>query len=409
MIKTKYLILGAGPAGITVANKLHERKIDFLLLEKEDEAGGLCRSATVDGAPFDIGGGHFLDVRSHRVTEYLFRFMPEKEWNKFKRISKIKLGEDMVDHPIEANIWQMNVERQIQYLKAIAVAGCNTGEPMPENFIHWIYWKLGKEIAEEYMLPYNRKMFGDDLETLGTYWLEKLPSVSFEDTLRSCLTKRSYGKEPGHTSFFYPKRSGYGELWLRMADVVKSFVNYNQNVKMIDFENRIVETYSGKSYQGEKIITTIPWHEFKEIRGMPDELRNEINELKYSSIETRYFNEDMDTKAHWIYDPDPALFYHRKLIRKNFCFDEKGACANGYWTETRLQRTDMISEELKNSIHFVNKYAYPLNTKHKPQIMAGLLKWARERGVYGLGRWGEHQHYNSDVAVEKAIELSVEL
>ena len=64
MEKVKYLILGAGPAGLTFANRLKELSEDsFLVLEKEQEAGGLCRSVMVDGSPFDIGGGHFLDVR----------------------------------------------------------------------------------------------------------------------------------------------------------------------------------------------------------------------------------------------------------------------------------------------------------------------------------------------------------
>lgn len=38
----KYLILGAGPSGLTVANKLKQTGItDFLVLEKEETAGGL--------------------------------------------------------------------------------------------------------------------------------------------------------------------------------------------------------------------------------------------------------------------------------------------------------------------------------------------------------------------------------
>ena len=86
----KYLILGAGPAGLAVANKLKQNsKTDFLVLEKENEAGGLCRSVEVDGAPFDIGGGHFLDVRRPQVNEFLFRFMPEEEWDKYTRDSRI--------------------------------------------------------------------------------------------------------------------------------------------------------------------------------------------------------------------------------------------------------------------------------------------------------------------------------
>ena len=50
-MKVKYLILGAGPAGLTFANKLLEMgEEDFLVIEKEDIAGGLCKSVFVDGS-----------------------------------------------------------------------------------------------------------------------------------------------------------------------------------------------------------------------------------------------------------------------------------------------------------------------------------------------------------------------
>ena len=78
MERVNYLILGAGPAGLTLANRLKELgETSFLVLEKEAEAGGLCRSVMVDGSPFDIGGGHFLDVRRPKVNEFLFRFLPQ--------------------------------------------------------------------------------------------------------------------------------------------------------------------------------------------------------------------------------------------------------------------------------------------------------------------------------------------
>ena len=55
---------------------------------------------------------------------------------------------------------------------------------------------------------------------------------------------------------------------------------------------------------------------------------------------------------------------------------------------------------------YMNEYAYPLNTINKPQIMKRLLDFTSERQVYGLGRWGEHCHYNSDVVVGLAMKLS---
>ena len=75
MIKVKYLILGGGPSGLTLANALIQKGEDsVLLIEKESEAGGLCRSADIDGWALDTGGGHFLDVRRPEVCDFLFRF-----------------------------------------------------------------------------------------------------------------------------------------------------------------------------------------------------------------------------------------------------------------------------------------------------------------------------------------------
>ena len=38
--------------------------------------------------------------------------------------------------------------------------------------------------------------------------------------------------------------------------------------------------------------------------------------------------------------------------------------------------------------------------------MKRLLSWSKDHGVIGLGRWGEHSHYNSDVTVERAMALA---
>lgn len=401
-MKMKYLILGAGPSGLTLANRLKQMgETSFFVLEKEKEAGGLCRSTQVDGSPFDIGGGHFLDVRRPKVNEFLFQFMPEEEWEKFDRDSRIAVNGDVISHPIEANIWQMKLENQVEYLKSIAVAGCNLKEEMPQEFVSWIYWKLGDKIAENYMIPYNQKMFGEDLNQLGTYWLEKLPNVSFEETLLSCLTKKAYGEQPGHAQFFYPKKYGYGELWLRMAEEIKGQIKYDASVHAIDFDTNTVTTKEGETYSADVIISTIPWMEFAKIAGMPQELKEKIGHLKYSSVQTAYFPDNLDTEAQWVYYPDPELSYHRILVRHNFCNGSKG-----YWTECNSTRVDETTE---STFQYMNQYAYPLNTIGKPEIMKELLEWAKTRRVYGLGRWGEHQHYNSDLVVELALKMAEEL
>ena len=403
MKKIKYLILGAGPSGLTFANMLRQRgENSFLVLEKEEQAGGLCRSVNVDGSPFDIGGGHFLDVRRPKVNEFLFQFMPKEEWNLFERNSCITVGEQIVGHPFEANIWQLDIDSQVSILESIAKAGCNSDKPMPKKFKEWITWKLGDKIAEMYMLPYNQKMFSDELDELGTYWLEKLPNVSFEDTLRSCLTQKAYGQQPGHASFYYPKEYGYGELWLRMAEAISNHIVYGTEAFELDCNERTVITRNGECFKAEKIITTIPWRCFENMIGMEEELVESIQKLKSSSIETRYVSQNLDTKAQWIYLPDEQLPYHRILVRHNFCNGSRG-----YWLETRKERVALFTEPAEYA--YMNEYAYPLNTIEKPEIMEKLLAFCKEKQIYGLGRWGEHCHYNSDVVVELAMKLAEEI
>ena len=404
MKKVKYLILGAGPAGLTFASMLKRRGEDsFLILEKEMRAGGLCRSVIVDKSPFDIGGGHFLDVRRPKVSDFLFSFMPEEEWMLFERDSRIMIGGKTVGHPLESNIWQFDVEEQVAYLSSIAKAGCNSGEKMPEKFVEWIRWKLGEKIAKDYMLPYNRKMYAEDLNGLGVYWLEKLPDVSFEETLRSCLIRRPCEKEPGHAFFYYPKAFGFGEVWLRIAKELAPCIYYNTDVEAINCDRKQVKAASGEVFGADVIVTTIPWAEYKEIWGMPEELILSIKALKCNAIETRYYAQNIDTRAQWIYVPDDDIPFHRILVRHNFCQGSRG-----YWTETRQERS---AEDVggADTFRFLNPYAYPLNTVSKPTIMEKLLNYCSRKGIYGLGRWGEHAHYNSDVVVEHAMALAERL
>ena len=397
MEKVRYLILGAGPAGLALANLIRKNRPEasFLVLEKEKVPGGLCRSETVDDAPLDIGGGHFLDVRRPRVNEFLFSFMPEEEWDRYERDSRIELKGQVIGSPIEANIWMLDTDSQVEYLKAIAEAGCVSGKPMPEKFTEWIYWKLGKRIAEDYMIPYNKKMFGEELDSLGTYWLEKLPDVSFEDTLRSCLTHKAYAKQPGHAEFFYPKKYGYGELWLRIAESLGDRLKTGVAARSLDIKEKTVND----EFKADIIINTVPWTAFETIKGADDKITDGIKTLKHSSIVTEYFSENMDTEAHWIYYPEEDKDYHRILVRHNFCPGSKG-----YWTETNLTRYKESSRE-----HFINEYAYPLNTIGKNETMTELLSEMKRHNIIGLGRWGEWQHFNSDVVVERALKLAEEL
>lgn len=390
MEKLRYLILGAGPSGLSFAHTLKALgEESFLLIEKEQVAGGLCRSEEVDGAPLDIGGGHFLDVKRQEVLELLFKFMPQDEWYEYSRISKINIRGVEIDHPLEANLWQLPVPAQVDFLESIAKAGCVRGLPIPESFADWISWKLGERIAQEYMLPYNHKLWSVDLRELGLYWLYKLPDVSFRETLQSCLERRPLGVLPAHATFYYPKKFGYGEVWKRMGEALGEQLLTSTPVTSIDLKNLVVN----QRYKAGKIINTIPWTLWPHIADIPAPVITCIKKLRYVSIDVDYFPETLPSKAHWIYEPDEDYSYHRILCRSNFCQGAKG-----YWSETNSARASA-----QRGWRTRNEYAYPLNVSDKPEAIASIMHWGKQNNIVGLGRWGTWEHMNSDVAVSMGI------
>jgi len=398
MKRCNFLILGAGPSGLALAHALRDRGVapgQVLVLEAEDEAGGLCRSTTVDGAPLDIGGGHFLDVRRQEVLDLLFRFMPAAEWNTHQRVAKVLLRGQEIDHPLEANLWQFTKADQADYLESIARAGSVHGDPMPEAFGDWVRWKFGARIAEEYMLPYNRKIWSMELDRLGTYWLHKLPDVSFKETLRSCLDGRPFGSLPAHGTFLYPKVTGYGEVWRRMGEALGDGLVIGCPVTSIDLERRVV---NGR-FQADTIVSTIPWTRWPAMAAVPAEIAARIAELEHVGIDVDYHPESMPTTAHWSYEPREELPHHRHLLRHNFCPGSRG-----HWTETNARRSRPASGFRHHA-----EFSYPVNTRAKPDAIAAVLAWARGHGVVGAGRWGLWEHMNSDVAVAEALRLAATL
>jgi hypothetical protein len=233
------------------------------------------------------------------------------------------------------------------------------------------------------------------LSSLGTYWLYKLPDVSFRDTLRSCLEGKPFGALPAHGTFLYPKHHGYGELWNRIGAALGDRLLTSVPVSKIDLTTLTVND----RYKAKTIISTIPWTLWPKIADVPAEIQSQILKLVHIPIDVDYQPENIPTDSHWTYEPREDISYHRILVRHNFC-----PGAKGYWTETNSARN-------KSPQHFRhrNEFAYPVNTRAKPEAIKAILAWATTHNVIGAGRWGTWEHMNSDIAVHEAMLLAEKL
>ena len=93
------VILGAGLAGLSAAYNLDDR--DVVLVERESEVGGLCRSKRHDGFVFDFTG-HLLHLRDPTIRDWVLDLLPDG-YCQLDRSAWIHSHDLLTPYPFQAN------------------------------------------------------------------------------------------------------------------------------------------------------------------------------------------------------------------------------------------------------------------------------------------------------------------
>lgn len=80
----KVIIIGAGPAGLTAADRLldDKEKYEVIILEENQEIGGISKTVNYNGNRMDIGGHRFFS-KNQEVMDYWKKLMPLQGTNSF--------------------------------------------------------------------------------------------------------------------------------------------------------------------------------------------------------------------------------------------------------------------------------------------------------------------------------------
>ena len=399
MMKTKFLVVGAGITGCAVARLLQQRgEHDVILLEAEAEPGGLCRSKQIGGHVLDLGGGRFLCTRFPEVYDFIFSHLPRTEFRHFERVSKIALDGEVIDYPIEFNLWQLSPEKGRAYLESCLAAGEVDGRPQPSNFEEWIRWKLGDRIAEGYMLPYNRKIWGVEPEEMDVDWLAKLPRMDTAAILASWRDRRfDRSRMPSHETFYYPREGGFQRIFDAIAATVREKIWLGCPVTRLE---HIGDGWRvNDEIDAEIVVNTAPWPAIHAAAGDDQLLHDAVARLKISSIVVSLHEESYTHDWHWCYYPDESLRFHREFFIPNFA---PQSAPGGVYRETNAKR--WLSGQGEIFSH-VNAAAYPVPVRGHAAAIRAVCEHYAARRLYGVGRWGQHAYHNSDVCIREAMHL----
>jgi len=172
MLKTRHLILGAGPAGLGAATRLHEAGADWLLCEREAEPGGLSASF-VDKKGFNWEyGGHVLFSHYETFDRRINAARPHPgAWLEHQRESWIWQGDRFIPYPFQYNIHRLPPASAAACLRGVEEALGVRHETPPANFRELLRRSFGLPICEHFMFPYNDKVWAWPLDDMDCDWI----------------------------------------------------------------------------------------------------------------------------------------------------------------------------------------------------------------------------------------------
>ena len=225
------VIIGAGVSGIAYAG-FSENKC--LLLEKDAEIGGYCKTIKQGNFVWDYSG-HFFHFRNTFLEDYVCRNMVQDDILRCEKYTQIFYGEKYIDFPFQKNIHQLDKDEFIDCLYDLFIT---TGSDY-STFKQMLYAKFGKSIAEKFLIPYNEKLYACDLNRLDVDAMGRFfPYADKEEIVRN-FKKTDNNSYNSH--FTYPKGGAIEYVKSLSSYIGNDDICLNECVKHIDVVGKVVK------------------------------------------------------------------------------------------------------------------------------------------------------------------------
>lgn len=405
------LIIGAGVTGISYANFT---KNDFLIIEKEKEIGGYCRTIKRNGFVWDYSG-HFFHFQDPEVEKYICKNIDPNLLLRVEKHTQIYYKGKYIDFPFQKNIHQLEKEELIDCLYDLFTP--YKGEV--SSFKEMVYANFGKSIAEKFLVPYNEKLYACDLNSLDMNAMGRFfPKANKEDII---LNFKSHDNSSYNSHFTYPKTGAIEYVNSLLHNIDNTKVSVNEELISIDIENKIAKT-NRREIHYDRLISTIPLPILLTKCGI-----NYPSEL-FSCNKVLVFNLGFDSKGtdcinSWVYVPEKDYIFYRLGYYDNIMGTDRMSLyvEIGFPENFELKKEGLYLERVLNDLKKIGvvtnqqlidyesvlmKPAYVHISKKSNETVEELKKELSKKDIYSIGRYGSWTYCSIEDNIIEAKSLA---
>lgn len=419
-LKTKYLIVGAGVSGMSFANYVD----DYIIVEKEKEIGGYCRTIQKGNFIWDYAG-HFFHFSTEEFRNKFLNNVADEDIINKDKCTKILYKNNVINYPFQTNIHQLPKDEFIDCLYDLYN---KTEKEKYDDFLDMLYGKFGKSITEKFLKPYNEKLYACDLHFLDKDAMGRF--FPYADINSIINNMKSNSDKSYNNKFLYPKKGAGSFMDILYSKLDSSKVLTNMELNEIDVEKKLAYT-ENSIIEYDFLINTIPLNKFLGLIGDKN-YQDLINELSYNKV--LVFNLGFNKKSsfnneHWMYIPDKDVNFYRIGFYDNILdfnklsmYIEIGFDKNSVINETVIQKQldltlsnllnlGIIDEntELEEYVSIVMDPAY-VHINHDTNIkVKETFNNISKENIYSIGRYGAWTYCSMEDCMIEAKKLAEKL
>jgi protoporphyrinogen oxidase len=413
---------------------LAQKGVSYLLLEREGNVGGYCRSIARDGYRFDYTG-HFLHFKNSSTRDWV-RALPGLRLKERRRHAAVFTHGVFTEYPYQENgaglpsaIVRSNV---MDYLLAqLHAKNDGLAKRPPRDFHELCLRVFGESITREFMAPYNAKLFKTPIRNLSPSWMGRfIPQARVKEVVEGAI-RRHESSAGYNATFLYPDHEGIEALpkaLERGIEPAKRFVS----MVSVDLKRRLACLSDGSEVAFDHLISSIPLPALiRQTKWFPPSLALRAAALQATSVYNLNFGLRIPAAVPygWVYFPEKDFVFHRAGFLSACVKESAPAMGSSLYVEVSYRgskpgagRLGIQVMEALQTLGWVQSArdvvvrldldlpgAYVLYDAAREKALPSLLDYYARRGVETVGRWGRWEYGGMESALEQGREAAQRL